>query len=189
MMYVGIVGTDSDMFLKFIISESLSYIQEDKVKCVRLLQCCLESKNNQIPEKLSLVVDDKIDFREIHLTPYIFWSIISFMYKSDKHTRYSTLNFKGCFLDTDQMNLLHHFMINNPVKTLEYVNLSLSRASPWNVFCAIIRHSLVKNLNLCGGHSFNDDHAKELAASLSNNSTLNFLTLTMCDELHSIKKC
>ena len=190
MMYVGIVGTDSDVFLKFINSESLNYIQEDKVKCVRLLQCCLESKNNQIPEKLSSVVDDKIDFREVYLTPSIFWSIISFMHKSDIQTRYSTLNFKRCFLDTDQMNLLYQFVINNPEKTstLEYVDLNLNRASPWNVFCAIIRHSLVKNLNLCGGHSFNDDNAKELTASLSSNSTLNSLTLTMCDELHSIKK-
>ena len=52
MMYVGIVGTHSEVFLKFMNSESLYYIQEDKVKCVRLLRCCSESKNNEIPEDI-----------------------------------------------------------------------------------------------------------------------------------------
>ena len=189
MMYVGIVGTHSDVFLKFINSKSLSYIQEDKVKCVYLLQCCSESKNNQIPEKISTVFDDKIEFINMILAPYSFLSIISFMYKSDMHTHYSTLNFESCFLDTDQMHLLYQFVINNPEKTsaLEYVNLEGSVASPWNVFCAVIRHSLVQNLKLCGGHSFNDDHAEELTTSLNNNLTLNSLTLIAYGHFQSIK--
>ena len=194
MMYVGIVGTDSDVFLKFIYSETLSYIQKDRVKCVHLLQCCSEAKNNKIPDKISSIFDNKIELMGILLTPYTFWSIISFMYKSDMQTRYSTLNFGGCFLSSDHINLLYQFVINNPEKTstLQYVNLNLSDISPWNVFCAIIRNSLVQNLELCGAHSFSDDHAKKLATSLNNNLTLNSLTLVMkvnirLYELQSIK--
>ena len=189
MMYVGIVGTHSEVFVKFINSESLSYIQKDKIRCVHLLQCCSESKNSEIPEKISSVFDDKIEFMRMYFAPYTFWSLLSFMYKSDMHTRYSTLKFDYCLLDSDQMNLLYQFVINNPEKTsaLEYVNISRNKVSPWNVFCAVIRHSLVQNLKLCGGHSFNDDHAEELATSLSNNLTLNSLTLMMCHEFRSIK--
>ena len=193
MMYVGIVGTDSDVFLKFINSESLSDIEKDKINCVHLLQCCSEAKNNQVPDKISSVFGDKIELAGRILAPYTFWSIISFMYKSDIQTRYSTLVFQSCLLDTDQMNLLYQFVINNPEKTsaLGYVNLNFSRVSPWNVFCAVIRHSLVKNLTLYGGRF---DHAEELATSLSCNFTLNSLTLIMCgydvlglSELQSIK--
>ena len=86
MMYVGIIGTDSDVFLKFINSESLSDIQEDKIELVHLLQCCSESKNNKIPDKISSVFNNKIEFIKMTLAPYTFWSIISFMYKSDMHT-------------------------------------------------------------------------------------------------------
>ena len=193
MMYVGIVGTDSDVFLKFINLESLSDTKEDKVKCVHLLQCCSEAKNNQVPDKISSVIGDKINFFGHSLAPYTFWSIISFMYKSDIQTRYSTLVFNYCRLDTDQINLLYQFVINNPEKTsaLECVGLGFNRASPWNVYCAVIRHSLVKNITLCGGRF---DHAEELATSLSCNFTLNSLTLIMYEvdalglsELQSIK--
>ena len=190
MMYVGIVGTDSNLFLKFIDSETLSDIQKDKIKCVYLLQCCSEAKSKQIPDKVSSLFDNKIEFYGMVFPPYTFWSIISFMYKSDIQTRYNTIIFQHCFFESDKMNLLYQFVINNPekVSTLKYIDLDGSSASPWNVFCAVIRHSLVCNLTLCGGHSFNDNHAKELALSLSVNSTLNSLTLLMCNELWSIKE-
>ena len=45
------------------------------------------------------------------------------MYKTDEHTRYSTLEFDGCFLNDDQVTTLYKFVMNNPGKTsaLEYV--------------------------------------------------------------------
>ena len=194
MMYVGIVGTNFEVFLKFLNSEGLNDIQKDKTKCVRLLQCCLEGNSNQMPDKISSIFGNKIEFMGINLVSYTFWSIISFMYKSDMQTRFSTLNFAGSLLSSDQMDLLYQFIINNPEKTsaLEYINLNCSHLSPWNVFCAVIRNSLVQNLELCGGHLFNDHHAKELATSLGNNSTLYSLTFIMkvtitFYELQSIK--
>ena len=196
MMYVGIVDTHSEVFLKFINSENLSDIQNNKRKYVHLLQFFSEAKSNQIPDKIFSLFDKRIEFYFMRFTPYQFWALLSFMYKSDMHTRYITLDFKLCFLDTDQMNLLYQFVINNPEKTstLEYVNLSLGmrNVSPWNVFCAVIRNSLVHNLTLCGEHSFNDYHARDLVASLSSNTTLHSLTLIVSSrielfELHSIK--
>ena len=185
MMYVGIVGADSDVFLKFINSEALSNIQENKIKCVHLLQCFLEAKSNQIPANISSLFDNKIKFYNMTIPPHTFCSLISFMYKTDKHTRYSTLEFDGCFLDNDQMTVLYEFVIKNPEKTsnLKYVNLDRNNTSPWKVFCAVIRQSLVHNLTLSGGHSFNDDHARELKKSLSVNLTLNSLTLITSNEI------
>ena len=179
----------------FIGSELSSDIQKDKFKYMHLLQCFSEAKHNHIPDKISSLYDKTIEFNDMSFSPHQFWSLLSFMYKSDMQTRYSTLNFDHCFLNNDQMNLLYQFMINNPEKTstLEYVNLSLGYRimSPWSVFCAVIKNSLVHDLTLCGGHSFNDGHAKDLATSLSKNSTLKSLTLICCNnglcELQSIK--
>ena len=195
MMYAGILGmeSDHDVLLKYI--NSLSNIQENNLQCVHLLQCFLEAKSKQIPYKISSLFDNKIKFYKKVIPPHTFYSLISFMYKTDKHTRYISLEFDGCFLNNDQMTSIYKFVFNNPDKTskLEYVNLSGSDVSPWSVFCAVIRNSSVYNLTLSGGHSFNDNHAKELAKSFSDNIRLNSLTLMICSkfklsELRSIKE-
>ena len=194
MMYVGIVGTNSDVFLKFINSESLSDIQEDGVttdRCVHLLQCCMEAKSNQIPDKISSFLNNKIKFYSISFFSHTFLSIISFMYKSTPLTGYSALQFDCCILNDEQMHLLQQFVINSPEKisALEYVNLHGNFSSPWNVYCAVIRHSLVSNLTLCGGGGFNASHTNQLMQSLEVNVTLKSLTLSNIElpELQCIK--
>ena len=184
MMYVGIVGINSDVFLKFINSENLSDIQKDKakrtVRCVHLIQCCLEAKSNQIPDKISSFLNDKIKFYNICFWPHTFWSLISFMYKSTPLTGYNALQFDCCGLNDEQMDLIQQFITNNPDKIsgLEYVNLNGNFSSPWKVYCAVIRHSLVSNLTLCGGYKFHASHANQLMQSLKVNVTLKSLTLS-----------
>ena len=191
MMYVGIVGADSDVFLKFI-NDSLSNTQENEVDSrVHILQCCLEAKNNQIPDKISSLFDKSVKFSSAHFLPQTFWSIISFMYKSTSHTGFNAMEFDYCGLNDDQMDLLYQFVSNSPEKTsaLEYVNLNGNLSSPWNVYCAVIKHSLVSNLVLCGGYSFYPSHAQQLAQSLEVNTTLKSLTLSNIgfSDLQSIK--
>ena len=71
MMYVGIIGTDSDVFLKFINSETLSDIQEEKINCVHLLQCCSEAKSTKLPDKISSLFNDTIKFFNMYIPPFI----------------------------------------------------------------------------------------------------------------------
>ena len=193
MMYVGIVGADSDVFLKFI-NDSLSNTQVNEVgRRVHILQCCLEVKNNQIPDKISSLFDKSVKFSGALFLPQTFWSVISFMYKSTSHTGFNAMEFDCCGLNDDQMDLLYQFVSNSPEKTsaLEYVNLNGNFSSPWNVYCAVIKHSLVSNLVLCGGYSFCLSHAQRLhvAQSLKVNTTLKSLTLSDIgfSDLQSIK--
>ena len=60
--------------------------------------------------------------------------------------------------------------------SLEYVDLSKNQASPWGVYCAIIRHCSVNSLTLCGNEGMME-YIKEIADSLQANTTLQSLKL------------
>ena len=62
------------------------------------------------------------------------------------------------------------------VLSLEYIDLSENKSSPWKVYCAIIRHCHSNNLTLCGDEGIKA-HAKEITDSLQMNKTLKSLTL------------
>ena len=59
---------------------------------------------------------------------------------------------------------------------LEYMDLSQNGSSPWDVYCAIIRHCCVNSLTLCGDKGM-EEYIKELTDSLQSNRTLQSLTL------------
>ena len=60
--------------------------------------------------------------------------------------------------------------------SLQYVDLSKNQASPWGVYCAIIRHCSVNSLTLCGNERMME-YIKEIADSLQANTTLQSLKL------------
>ena len=60
--------------------------------------------------------------------------------------------------------------------SLEYVNLSENKSSPWGVYCAIIGYSQVDSLTLCGDEGM-EKYVKEITDSLKSNITLQSLTL------------
>ena len=60
--------------------------------------------------------------------------------------------------------------------SLEYVDLSGNKSSPWGVYCAIIEHCCVNSLTLCGDKGMNE-YVKKLTKSLQTNTTLRLLTL------------
>ena len=62
------------------------------------------------------------------------------------------------------------------VLLLEQFDLSRNSSSPWNVYCAIIRHSNVSSLTLCGDEGMKE-YIKEMVYSLQVNTTLQSLTL------------
>ena len=66
---------------------------------------------------------------------------------------------------------------------LEYVDLSKNQASPWDVYCTIIKYSCVNNLTLCGDEEMKE-YIKEIAKSLQLNQTLQSLTLLGVDKDH-----
>ena len=60
--------------------------------------------------------------------------------------------------------------------SLEYVDLSRNKSSPWGVYCALIKHCCVNKLTLCGDEGI-QNYVKEVVNSLQNNMTLQSLTL------------
>ena len=59
---------------------------------------------------------------------------------------------------------------------LEFVDLSGNKASPWNVYCAIIKHCRSKSLTLCANEGVKK-YVKKIADSLQVNTMLNSLTI------------
>ena len=72
--------------------------------------------------------------------------------------------------------------------SLKYVDLSKNQSSPWGVYCAIIRHSCVNSLTLCGDIRMKE-YISEVLDSLQVNMTLQSLTLNDIaeNELHLFK--
>ena len=62
------------------------------------------------------------------------------------------------------------------IMPLEYVDLSGNKASPWDVYCAIIKHCCVKSLTLCGNKGITK-YVKKITNSLQANTMLHSLTL------------
>ena len=60
--------------------------------------------------------------------------------------------------------------------TIEYVDLSKNSSSPWGVYCAVIRHSCVNSLTLCGDLRMKE-YIEEITDSLQANTTLELLSL------------
>ena len=61
-------------------------------------------------------------------------------------------------------------------KPLNYIDLSENKSSPWDVYCAVIKHWRVHNLTLCGDEGM-EDCVQEISASLEINRDLRSLTL------------
>jgi len=195
MMYVGIVGVKSEPFSHFIHSYILyNDFSQDKIKFLHLFQCYTEAKSLEIPKEISfLFKDGDISFNNISFFPHYFSSLISFISKSNIQCK--ALQFNQCHVfGNNLMNVLKQFIINNKEKmaTLEYINLynNFSDASPWIVYCAIIKHCLVTKLTLNGFRASGiAQYGDELVDSLQQNTTLKSLTLCSIEtnELKIIK--
>ena len=88
-----------------------------------------------------------------------------------------TLQLCDCNLGDIEMScLLEHAIKSDSVSTLEYVDLSRNRSSPWGVYCAIIRKSRVSSLTLSGEKGM-QEYVNDIIDSLQTNTALKSLTL------------
>jgi len=203
-MYVGIVGIESPAFVSFIStfvntfpsnssmsgsnrndhisSQTLSHdIQNDKRKCLHLFQCYVEAKSDRMPESISSIFSSgKIRISGITMLPHHISSLVFFMYKyaTTSKQKWRTLDLNTCNLRGAGMHsLLEHIVENKSIMSaLDYVDLSGNNASPWGVYCVVIRHCNVDSLTLCGDDGM-EEHVTEITSSLEVNRRLQSLTL------------
>ena len=201
MMYVGIVGINSSAFVSFVstfvdtfrsgrntssnnkinykISQTLSQdIQNDKRKCLHLFQCYVEAKSYEMPETISSIFSSgKIKLSGLTLLPHHISSLVFFMSASTKR-KWRAFELDNCNFRSIGMNTLMEHAIENKsiISALEYVDLSNNNASPWGVYCVIIKHGCVDSLTLCGDYGM-EEYVHNITDSLEANRRLQSLTL------------
>ena len=193
MMFVGIVGINSDIFMSFV-SKGKVYkhksgirmaenILSDKRKRLHVFQCFMEAKSSaEAPDVISdMFKDGKVIINEVKLLPHHITSLMTFM--SNSCMQWKALELSKCNITDIGMSVLKQF-ISDRITTLEYVNLSHNDSSPWGVYCAIIRQCSVNSLALCGGHGM-EEHVNEMIEALQMNTNLQ--SLTFCNILENIK--
>ena len=159
MMFVGIVGIKSDVFVNFV-SKGKEYkrksgtriaenILNDKRKRLHVFQCYMEAKSSaEAPDVISdMFKDGKINIKGVKLLPHHVSSLMTYM--SNSSMQWDTLQLKQCNITDIGMSVLEQFISEN-TSTLEYVDLSGNNSSPWGVYYAVIRHCSVDSLTLCG---------------------------------------
>ena len=187
MMFVGIVGINSDIFVNFV-SKGKVYkrksgirmaesVLSDKRKRLHVFQCYMEAKSSaEAPDVISdMFKDGKVVLRVEKILPHHISSLMTFM--SNSSMQWKTLELKECNITEVGMSVLEQF-ISEKLSTLEYVDLSGNESSPWGLYCAIIRHCSVNSLTLCGGHGI-QDYVNEVNKGLQMNTKL--ISLTLCN--------
>ena len=194
MMFVGIVGVRSDIFIHFIYKGNENegimifpdVIRKDKRKLLHVFQCYLEAKENkEAPQVIpSMFKNGDITFNQVSLLPHSITSLMSFIH-TKKSIQWKQMQLQQCEIGDIGMSILQQFISDN-TSTLEYVDLSHNDSSPWGVYCAIIRHCSVNNLALCGIQASEmKEYVREITRSLRINRTLK--SLTLCNIVGNIK--
>ena len=184
-MYVGIVGIKSNAFTSFIAGKTHSNdnerqsIYNDKTKCLHLFQCYMEAKSGtELPKEISSIFENgEVMLSNITLLPHHISSLIFFMSASTNEL-WKVLQLCNCNLgDPGMSSLLEHVIKSDQnISTLNYVDLSGNKSSPWGVYCAIIKNCYVESLTLHGDNGIKE-YIKEIRDSLQANVTLQSLTL------------
>ena len=176
-MYVGMVGAKSGIFVSFVETE-LGNIIGDKIKCLHMFQCYTEAKiDAKLPQIVSSIFSSgNICITGITLHSHHVTSLLYFMSASGQ--QWKSLELDNCNLQRAEMYDILQSAISNKEKmsTLELVDLSSNGSSPWGVYCEIIRNCCGESLTLCGDEGM-EQYIKEITESLQTNRTLNSLTL------------
>ena len=186
MMFVGIVGIKSDIFVNFV-SKGKEYkrksgirmaenILSDKRKRLHVFQCYMEAKSSaEAPDVISdMFKNGKISINGVKLLPHHISSLMT--YVSNSSMQWNTLQLYDCNITDIGMSVLEQFISDNT--TFGYVDLRDNKSSPWGVYCAIIRHCSVDSLTLCGDHGI-EDYVNKIKDCLQMNTKL--ISLTLCN--------
>ena len=94
-------------------------------------------------------------------------------------------------IEVNGMNEILRYIENQGISSLEYVDLSKNRESPWGVYCVIIRHCRVSHLTLCGDDDMDRYlFREEIIKSMDINTRLHSLTICDVDEkIYGTFKC
>ena len=186
MMYAGIVGEKTGAFASFVRNDKeLDTIQQDKLKCLHFIQCYMEAnRGTEIPQTVSSVfAGGNIRLSGITLLSHHFASLILFMSSYVKHCeslefQLKSLELNNCNLQKNEMDkLLEHTDVHRDrMSTLKYVDLSENAFSPWDVYCAIIKHCSGDSLILCGDEGIKE-RIEQITNVINKNKTLQSLTL------------
>ena len=188
MMYVGIMGTKSKLFIDFISKGNVfkkksgirvsSEIQKDKRKRLHVFQCYTEANSKaEVPDIIaSMFKDGKVKITGITLLPNHISSLVSFL--SHCSVNLNVLKIKKCNYGDIGMNIVEQYITDSTetTSTLEHVDLMGNNSSPWNVYCAVIKQCSVSNLTLCGDYGM-EGFAVNMDNCLSVNTALQSLTL------------
>ena len=189
MMYVGIVGTKSKLFIDFICKGNVykkksglkvsDEIQRDKRKRLHVFQCYTEANSKTgVPEIIaSMFKDGIVKITDITLLPNHISSLVSFLSHSLIHLK--VIKIKKCNFGDIGMNILEQYIADNTeeTSTLEYIDLMGNNSSPWNLYCTVIKQCSVSSLTLCGDHRM-EEFTCSIEDSLLTNTTLHSLTLS-----------
>ena len=185
MMFVGIVGIKSDIFVNFV-SNTRGYtrksgirmaesILSNKRKRLHVFQCYMEAKSNaEAPDVISdMFKNGSVIIDKEKLLPYHISSLMTFM--SNSSMQWKTLELKHCKITDVGMSVLEQFILEK-VSTLECIDLSHNESSPWGLYCAYIRHCSCNSLTLGGDHGIKK-YVNEITESLQSNTKLQSLRL------------
>ena len=187
MMYVGINGTNSQIFMQFlykaqpgedIINLSLSSsIQSDRLKCLHLFQCFMEAKSKTVPKEISSIFhNNEINFHGLRLLPYHISSLI--LYISEYSIQLKSLNLRDCHIGDIGMSMLERYFSVNPDKASHIKHIDLFGNNSillWNVYCAIFGQQNLTKLNWSSLGSVN---IEEVINVMENNTTVKSLDLS-----------
>ena len=187
MMFVGIVGINSDIFVNFVSNRrGGSYVRKsgirmkqsilsDKRKRLHVFQCYMEAKSSkEAPDVISdMFKDGSVIIDTEKLLPHHISSLMTFM--SNSSTQWKTLELTHCKITDVGMNVLEQFILEK-ISTLECIDLSHNESSPWGLYCAYIRHCSCDSLTL-GGDDGMKEYVNEINESLQSNTKLQLLKL------------
>ena len=193
MMFVGIVGIESDIFVNFV-SKGKEYknkigirmtenILSDKRKRLHVFQCYMEAKSSaDAPDVISdMFKDGKINIKGVKLLPHHISSLMT--YVSNSSMRWHTLQLNQCNITDIGMSVLEQFISENV--TFGYVDLRDNNSSPWGVYCAIIRYCSVDSLTLCGDKGI-EDYVNEIKDCLLRKTKLISIKLYYITDIGAI---
>ena len=186
MMFVGIVGIKSDVFVNFVSSKRKVYVRKsgirmaenilsDKRKRLHVFQCYMEAKSSaEAPDVISdMFKDGKVIIDKVKLLPHHLSSLMTYM--SNSSMQWKRLELRRCKITDVGMNVLEQFM-SEGISTLEYVDLRDNESSPWSVYCVIIRNCCMDRLTLCGDHGMKE-YVNKMTKCVQNNTKFQSLKL------------
>ena len=186
MMFVGIVGIKSEIFVNFISNKEKVYVRKsgirmkesilsDKKKRLHVFQCYMEAKSSvEAPDVISdMFKDGKVIIDKVKLLPHHLSSLMTFM--SNSSMQWKTLELTRCKITDVGMNVLEQF-VSERMSTLDCIDLSGNESSPWGLYCVAIRNCCVDSLTLGGDYGMKE-YVNEVTECLQNNTKFQLLKL------------